>query len=257
MKRTNRRAALGIGCLAAVLSIVMAPEAGAAELQPHAYSVGHIYYSQSSWNAAKATMEVHSGSIDSADVINIPGSGGFAAQVLWAMNDSGSSWVELGYTRGWKPAYPSAYNILTAYWATRQLDGNYYEHRVTGVSVADEDVRTFKILKAAGDNNWSLYIGTSPATDSSGDAMANGSIGNNFRAYDCGLEVSATSARLGTSADPTNDTYIMKSSDGGSSWSYGPSVGYDNTDPDVGGYGTWGGWDAPGQSLHNHRNSNP
>ncbi len=256
MHRLSLFLALSLGTLASVAGVAVS-SAAADGLSPHAYSIGRIGLSSATWNLVKATMEVRSGAISDADILYVeaPVPGGFIDQTLWASNYAGTTWVELGYSRGWRPEYPDSYNILTPYWANQQTDGDYIEHRVTAVSISDGENRTFKIRKVSS-NTYQVCIGDTLAADEKGDATATDTIGAYIRWVDCGMKTNASSGRLGTSSNPVNDTYILESSNYGSSWVVGPNQGYRRVDPDSGGYGSYGGWDSATQSLHNHRNTN-
>jgi hypothetical protein len=233
------------------------------------YAVGHVH-SSSSWNAARATIGVKSGIIGSGDLGSVSFYG-FIAEVLWIMPESRSGsvgWCEIGYRRGFK-----GYDMLTPYWENN-LNGQDYTHQVTQVPIAPGDAPEFKIVHYGTGTAWRFYINGNPAKDQFSDYTADTSFGSTFRWIDAGLEANATDTRLGSSSGWITITQIQKSSNAGSTWSFGPAAqlpgfnpsGFDVIQfPDNHGASrtTFGGWrtgpngsGTPGQNLWNYRNQN-
>jgi hypothetical protein len=86
--------------------------------------------------------------------------------------------------------------------------------------------------------------------------LANDAIGNTVPYNQCGLECSASSGRLGTSSNPVNIVYQQVSYNYGASWDWAPAWVYHLTDTPGGGYHVTGGWDYPGRTSNNRRNTN-
>jgi hypothetical protein len=158
-----------------------------------------------------------------------------------------NSWVECGYVRGWE-----SQNVHTPYWACQTLSGNYFEHKVVNVILTLGNDSVFRISKVTGvDNAWACTIDGVAANDDEGDHVANSCIGNTFDGYRVGLESNCTSGELGASSNPVNISGMKKSSNGGDTWSFGPSSGYQLVDS--AGYAR-GAWVTEGQSSWNRRN---
>lgn len=234
-----------IACSAFVAQ-ALAPASSEAYVYPLNYrdrAIGRVYQSGANWNGAKAQIEVRSGLIGESDA----NSGAFVLEAIWVGDLNASSYVELGYSRGWE-----GLDINTPYWACYTLGGNYYQHRVVNCFLTLGDYSYFKITKVSGtDNLWRCWIEGVPAEDEYGDSTANSSVGNNFDSIDAGLECSCSTGELGTSTDPVTIRYLKKTSDGGGTWSYGPGYAFVIHDLEdcIDGW-----WVTPGQKLENYRN---
>jgi hypothetical protein len=257
--------------VAGVLSLVVVPSAGAALYGDyHDYARGTVGPS-TGWNAAKADIPIYSGTIG-ADYQ----SGGHINETLWVSSSPALGlWVEVGYSRGWdpdaNPNTPNGENILTAYWATKNIY-SYYQHQVTSTTVSAGQTRTF-MIKSLGSNNWGCYIDGAPAQDSGGDYTANDSWGNTMDHFSVGLESDCTTAHMGSSTDWIVPRSIQKSSTDGSTWSFGPADSsfqppdgfllLGHTGVTYHPFGEWGlnppnhgGGGTPGQNLWNYENQN-
>lgn len=234
--------------LIATLGAFAAPSYGTIWPYQRAYARGLFGNEGSNWNGVRAHLEVNNGSLSATDAeglwyydsyaqewIFIPG---FVSEVIWAYRNT-SSWVEIGYTRGWDSGGYEE-NVLTAYWACVTLNGVYYEHRVVNVDVSPGDDPLFTIKKKPGaDNAWLCLVDGVYANDADGDHTANSSIGNNFNHYRVGLESDCSSGKLGSTSDHIGCTLIKKTSDGGDTWSQGPGTSYQLTDPSDKVHGDW------------------
>lgn len=141
------------------------------------------------------------------------GSNGHINDTIWISTNNStnwSSWVEIGYTRGW---YGS--NILTFYWTDVRPGSQEYDHRLTdSISVGS----VYKLgLKANSSTSWGVYIdGTQRGTSTPNPDDDQQGI------MQTGIETTDINSALGTSSVPVTD-YALDYAVGGAwqgRWGY-------------------------------------
>lgn len=221
-----------------------------------AYYIGHQYalmekVSGSQWDGIQVRMEVRAGELDYADAVD----GLYIANSLWAYTDATGSneFVEAGYTRGW-----NTLNIMTGYWASRRYSESqgqyvYAEHRIVNCTWTGGDWHYFKIMHhsgtTTGDCTWQVFVDGSAVQSGDGVGLTTSHQYPHSSFMQAGLEVIASSGKLGASSNNCRLYNLAATTDEQGSWG-----NFNNpTTTLYPGYNLWLGWQSYATDFKNYR----